>query len=207
MAVSRSEHCARIFTESPVDKIAFMFGPVHVSPDQFKKVATALRAGRISVGDLPSDSEYGAEYNAVKGKHGPADRLNLKPLNEGEFTKTHVRALILHEGVHAIIDVNKCYITRLGGESAAFLAQTLYRLLRDGASYRQLAHSDPSGDRELAVIRLECLSVIRKLNLESTCGIVPASSQAAIAKAVHAHPKYRGIRNEEIHPADGLRKH
>lgn len=205
MTISRSEHCARIFTESPVDKINFIFGSVHVSPDQFKRIAEAVRNGWISVRDLPPHSESAAEYNAVKTEDGPADSFSLKPLNEGDYATSHVRALLVHEAVHAIIDLNKSDISRLGGESAAFLAQTLYRLLRDGNRYRQFAHSS-SDIRETAAIRLECLSVIRKLGLENACGIIPADSQAAIIRVVHAHPKYRKYSLSEIHPADGLQR-
>jgi hypothetical protein len=205
MGISKAEHCAQILVEPPVNRIDFMFGSVHVSRDQFAKVARALRAGQISVRGLAAGSKGPGDYNA----DGPRrDSIELKPMTEGDFADSKTRGLIVHEAVHAMIDLNKWTITRLGGESAAFLAQVLYRLLRDGGKYRDLAHSPGSDgdDKDAAAIRNECLSVIKKLGLDWSCGIVPTPCQDAITKAVHSHPKYRGILSTAMHPADGLRR-
>lgn len=50
-AMTPAQLFATILTNPPIGNIDFMFTDIHISPDQFGKVVTALKSGKITVAE------------------------------------------------------------------------------------------------------------------------------------------------------------
>src|SRR5262249_39071653 len=85
-----------------------------------RRVGRAIRDGDISIEPDYSVILVGARYDWQSNRMTVGYQIDL-----GFVTN---RSIILHEGVHALLDLNRCLVSQSVSESAAFLAQTLYLL-------------------------------------------------------------------------------
>jgi hypothetical protein len=117
-----AECFATIITDQWSSRVNFGFSGLRISPDGFKKVADALRSGKIKVVESKDLDDADARYV-------PDKNLFLIPqYNDNDYVHINEKALVVHEAVHAIIDANKwSKVTQLTGEAAGYLAQVLYR--------------------------------------------------------------------------------
>lgn len=112
------EKVASVFRSPLVDKIDFHFHPegLHVNSLRLRAVGEAISKGRIGV----EISSTGTILSAAYSPHS-----NKMTLPDEKVTGTGIgRSGILHEGVHALVDLYKCTsTTKLTDEAAAYLAR------------------------------------------------------------------------------------
>jgi hypothetical protein len=183
-----------ILSSPPVDQINFWSSTLHISPDQFKKVAQALDRGKITVQsetNLAADAEYDPDDNCFHV-------LNFRP---SDYQHVDSRGLLVHEAVHAIIDINKWDVTQISGEAAGYLAQVIYRKL-SGDNLAPWAQQNASSD-PLAAVFKKCLSIISSLNgtQSSTVSLVDCNELRSL---VHRIPQYQAVTMTKKHKADGI---
>jgi hypothetical protein len=120
-----------------------------------------------------------------------------------------MRGMIVHESVHALIDMSWATgATALTGEVAGYTAQILYRmnrgqeqLLRDWAATN--AQTD-DGRIFAAVIGLIDRVDLRREN-EAGRGVqIPWATYVDVRRVVHGHPLYSGLGFMESHGANGI---
>ncbi len=115
----------RFLTSDPaICNIHFTFrnpgGDLSITPRHIKGVALAIQAGRIRVCagatvQAGAAAQYSQRVNQIQTPH------------YGFPTNVEERGLLVHEIVHALIDLNCCRnTTRLSDESAAYMAQVMY---------------------------------------------------------------------------------
>ena len=113
--------------------INFSLGGLTITPDRLQAVARAIDSGRIRVvlnRRLPEKTE--ARYSPL----GPSV-MELRNLQTA--TNLIGQSYIIHEAVHAVIDMRRAAnTTRITGEVAAYLAQTIF-LLKANYSGQELA--------------------------------------------------------------------
>lgn len=96
--------------------INFQIGTIQVSPTRLSKVAGAIKAKKIKV-EVGGTGSFSATYEAARNTLTVAS-----PDVNSELTK----ALIVHEAVHAICDLEKMTYDAVDGEAAGYTAQALY---------------------------------------------------------------------------------
>lgn len=106
-----------------IRQMAFGFGPVYINAMNFEGVKRALNDGKISVeysSKLPSNR---AKYVYKKNKYV----LSFRKLSGSADRE----ALIVHESVHAIFDVEVKPLLVKQSEAAAYIAQSLFYYFRN----------------------------------------------------------------------------
>jgi hypothetical protein len=191
------EHFAEIITDTGARRINFQLGGLSVTASGLARVAQALRGRRITVyryAGLPDDvtAEYKVERNA----------LLVRAYSPDLFRSISSRAAIVHECVHALIDLNRATATtHLTGEAAAYLAQGLYRLLH-GDRFREWARANRSED--VGRIFYEAIQLIDRFNLQTHSAALTWQDYTSLRDAVHRHPRYQDVSSTDLHGADGI---
>ncbi|MCU0917954.1 MAG: hypothetical protein MUC88_25840 [Planctomycetes bacterium] len=186
-----------------VQKMDFHLGGLPINVDGLGRVAHAIQKGDIEVAQdthLAPDAQYDAGKNA----------LFLKSLKFGEV---EFRSLIVHEAVHALIDLLKAKETRkLAGEAAAYLAQALYSYqevgdLRFRHSVTALLSSAKEQDKQLGRIYQTCLHLIDKckMAIPGHNPWLPPILYQPLLEAIKGHDTYKDIRWDQKVVADGIR--
>ncbi|MCI0378802.1 MAG: hypothetical protein L0215_14435 [Gemmataceae bacterium] len=108
-----------------VRKIDFHFenagGGFHISPQGFARVARAIRQERIRA--CTGSTSLGAGIAGLYYQN--TNRFEL--VSDVFPAAVNPRGIIVHEAVHALIDLCKCVATtRLSDEAAAYLAQVVF---------------------------------------------------------------------------------
>jgi outer membrane protein OmpA-like peptidoglycan-associated protein len=100
-------------------RIDFYVDSIHVSGDQYRKVAQLIVDEQILVaaGDDPNRAEYNPVSDTITTQRADA------PL---DLTK---RGVLLHESTHAIADMDYATVTWHTNEACAYIAECLYLLL------------------------------------------------------------------------------
>jgi len=116
--MSLQERVAAVFQGARIDRIDFRLEAVQVSPQRLRAVGEAIRQGRITVAVSDTGSLLAAAYTPHR------NRMTLGNANvPNTFTG---QATILHEGVHALVDMYRVSIPVLVDEVAAYLAEVIY---------------------------------------------------------------------------------
>jgi hypothetical protein len=197
-----ADSTVEVLNEKAVETINFVFGGLWVSGDGLKNVATAIKKGTIKVArddNQKAEAQYIAEEDTIK--------FNGKP----DFTNVRFRALLVHEAVHALIDMVVATQTRrLAGEAAAFLSQSIYLWKRLGetkfrSDNQELLKSSDPDDRSTGAIFDACASLIAKSRMwiPGFFRFSPTVYENLI-KAIKADPSYSGIGWNEKVTADGI---
>lgn len=113
-----AEQIADFYAGAQLTRIDFKYEHLEISGKQFKALAKAVRDGRVTVkfGDTGS---MGAAYTP---------RKNLMSLKGDNLMNTRAgRAAVVHEGVHAIVDMSKAKgLMVVDDEAVAYIADTIY---------------------------------------------------------------------------------
>jgi hypothetical protein len=150
-------------------KIDFRLRQWHINSDSFEKVANG-----ILVLDVQVDSGNVTGVAQAQYDYG-TDTIELPSTSYG--TDLFGRAGIVHECVHAYIDLLSSRIIESANEAAGYLAQFLY-LLYSGSSFPTPVSP---GDVALKVAQ----------NIVNTPGAVVArADEEALRKAIVNHPNY-----------------
>lgn len=109
-----------------IRKIAFGVGAIYVNALSFEPVKQAITGGKIKVEHKSSIGPYGAKYRYT------ANTLFLGFSSTGGNADRE--ALIVHECVHAFLDIAAKTVLVKQSEAAAYVAQILYFYYRNEAA-------------------------------------------------------------------------
>src|SRR5579862_2145354 len=100
MATPPSEQFADILTDAYASRINFALTTLQINGNGFREVAKALQSGNIKVVESNVD-DADAEYDPY------GNRFLIGAYDPSEYRTISGRALLVHEAVHAIIDIKK----------------------------------------------------------------------------------------------------
>lgn len=185
-------HLAGILYEPAIYKINFWLGYLPVRGTELKKVATKLLKGDISIKINPQLWED-AMYDP------PNDTLVVKKDGVGNYQSLQMKGLIVHECVHALVDLNKAKdTTKLTNEAAAFLAQTIYRVAGPGGAQLQLRIGG------MNKIFQESYRMVIRYNMTNRSVRLPWNLYEPLRRVIYQHPKYSHYGWKELSTADGI---
>ena len=176
-----TDRVAEILTSSPIGNLHFTCGQ-QITPSLFSKVANALKLPHagikvVPVTALPADAKYDEKSNQLQ---------LLAPYNDADYQQTQMRALVVHECVHAIADIQKLNLNRSSTEAAGFLAQTLYTMLRSSSHTIVTSAAAYGGDQQLANIFKKCRDIVTKYNLLNHSAVVSHNDVNDLKNIIHA---------------------
>lgn len=179
-----------VLGDAMLRNIHFSVGPIHVNAGAYDMVAQYIADDAISVVPGPGPvSLYYPEINTLRTRPGEP------PLNQSG------RANLVHECTHIISDMNRCRVTRLADEVAAYLAQTTYLLLLN-----PLEEEPPMGLPLYDTAR-QCMRLVRKYKLGQPAGmgaIIDPGDVADLATLIHRIDIYAAIPPDAMLAADGV---
>jgi hypothetical protein len=185
---------ARVLCDEHSRSMDFTIAGLRIHGGGLEAVARRISGGGIAVCVRDRMSTPG-RYRMTR------DELHVS--REGARTITtsnSVKALMVHEAVHALTDMrNLRRMTSVQSESAGFMAQTFYRLrTRRGRALSE--RNDPIFLRAQEVIFAEGL-------LENSGRTVSEGAYAALREAIQEHPNYRDDDHDASAGANGIRTH
>jgi hypothetical protein len=190
--VALENQVAAIFHDSAkMKRIDFKYGAFRVSPDRLKGVGDAIVNGQIALSESDS-SQLSAGYSPY------TDKLSL-PKNV-DATADKWKVAILHEGVHALVDIYgaNAGLTVMDDEAVAYLAEVIY--------YKTLRRPLPSGAAEKRIYT-EADKLAGSMKLYAKTGVlVPVAKAHALRSAIVAHPAYADIGEEAKTGGHGLKR-
>lgn len=189
--MSLASNVAAIFEGPQVARIHFRLGRLEVSPQRLRGVGQAIKKGNIKV----VVAKTGKLLSAAYSPH--SDTLTLP---DDKLASVSSRAAVLHEGVHALVDMYKCKeVTVLNDEAAAYLAEAIYL---------RAAHSWISGGAVEMAIYDAADKVAKAHDLYSKRGVRLSSDDVAdLRAAIHKHPAYSGVGAGQKTSGHGLHAH
>lgn len=120
-----------ILRSKPVQKIDFLFNAIIVSPSRFETIANYIEEFWILVFHdtklVKAPDKESAYYYAGKNLLSSTYVENAFYFGFDSLKSKFNKSLVVHEAVHAILDVWVCNgVTELDSEAAAYTAQALY---------------------------------------------------------------------------------
>lgn len=171
---------ADVLEEPAVRRIRFKIEGLPVTTAQLKRVAEKIRLDEIHI-QIKSSMKHSAEYVPAR------DTIMLQ--DEDVLTSTYGKSAVVHEGIHAMTDMNKAVSTTLySAEVAAYLGQIIYDVLasKGDSKFRFKARvMNPAGR-----IAREALSLIDKLDMTNKTANLKWKQYKDLREAIKAHPKY-----------------
>ncbi len=163
-----------VFHGTLIDQIDFHLEGLHISPQMLRSVGEVIARGRIQV-------KVGSTGGMLEAAYSPhQNRMTLRTDQVPDSPEG--RAQILHEGVHALVDLFRCTATtELSDEAAAYLAETIYR------HHAHLAlPADP--------IFHTADQIARAHGLYQSRGVALSWQQyEPLRRVIHANPAYSGL--------------
>jgi hypothetical protein len=196
--VSLATEIAAILTEPLVVRINFSLSGLSITGAGFGRVKSAIAGGTIRIvtdPDLPP--ETGGKYYASTNELGVEPSLTPRGLS----SSVQMRAVMLHECSHALVDLSHASATTiLTDESAAYIAQLIYRLGWGQNYLRTWARGSrtPTG----RVFR-EAIRIIDRFELLRSAARLCRQDFNSLREAVRLHPLYRGTSRTALTTADG----
>ena len=189
--MSLADKVAAIFESPRVARIHFRLGRLEVSPQRLRGVGKAIKKGDIKV----VISKTGTLLSAAYSPH--SDTLTVP---DDKLATVTSQAAVLHEGVHALVDMYKCKeLTVLNDEAAAYLAEVIYL---------RAAHSWVGGGELEMAIYSAADQVAKTHDLYSKPGVRLSSEDVAdLRAAIHKHPAYSGLGANQKTSGHGLHAH
>ena len=184
------EDVLQVLDDPKLHSIRFSVGPIQVNSVEYDKVSDYIEADAIDV--VPGKTKV-SKY--IPQRDTLITRNGSPPLDE------NVRSNLLHECTHAISDINKCDVTRLTDEAAAYIAQLTYALL-----LRPSLPEPPIGLPEDNMMR-QCMHLVNKYELGSPAGygaMIDQRDVADLARLVYAIPDYHDIDPDAKLAANGV---
>lgn len=189
--MSLAAKVAAIFEGPRIARIHFRLGRLEVSPARLRGVGKAIKKGDIHV----VIAKTGKLLSAAYSPH--SDTFTLP---DDKLASVNSQAAVLHEGIHALVDLYKCKeVTVLNDEAAAYLAEVIY--LRAGHNWIN------GGAAEMAIYNAAD-QVAKAHDLYSKRGVkLSLSDVDDLRKAIHAHPAYNSIGAKQMTSGHGLHAH
>lgn len=161
-----------------IDRIDFHLGALHVCPRGLRSVGQAIRRRRIQVRVGNTGPTLGAAYSPHH------NRITVSSARA--HTTTVGQAGIVHEGVHALIDLIRFRTTELTDETAAYLTEAIY--------FRTASTMPSSQDAATMRIYRTANQLIDSHMLANRQGVrLSAAQYQPLLAAIHAHPAYSRI--------------
>jgi hypothetical protein len=189
-----------ILYEHAVFAVDFHLGGLHVNGPLLKAVGDAIKRGDIGLyedSSLPADAVYEPEE----------DTLYFKSGDQKGYTSIPAKSLIVHEAVHALIDMNKATSTTiLTAEVAAYLAQIVYQLASGYDAVRSWARSN-SGTQK-GQIYTNALALIDKYKMaqKGTIATLQPGDYASFRGLIHRQKLYKKRPEGQVQVADGVKR-
>jgi hypothetical protein len=182
---------AAIFEGPRAARIHFRLGRLEVSPQRLRGVGQAIKKGDIKV----KVAETGKLLSAAYSPH--SDTLTVP---NDKLASVAAQAGVLHEGIHALVDMYKCKdVTVLNDEAAAYLAEAIYL---------RAAHSWVNGGAAEMAIYNAADQLAKAHDLYSKRGVRLSVDDAAdLRAAIHKHPAYSSIGEHQMTSGHGLHAH
>jgi len=201
------DNVKKVLNDEYAAKINFHFGGLHISGDGLGDVAYAIEKGDIKVVEDPGLPKE------IRGRYNPI--TDTMAFRKAKFGDEVFDATVVHEAVHAFIDMTKATQTRrLADEAAAFLAEAiyLYRRVGDLRFKHNVNVRLQSGDRkeqESGHVYKACLELIAgsklmELTKERPTVQLPPLLYQHLLQAVKGTEAYKNIGWDEKTHADGL---
>ena len=185
------ENVASVFRGILIEKIDFQFHPegLVVNPLRLRAVGEAISKGRIEVVVGSTGKMLSAAYSPHSNK--------MTLANEKVTGTATGRSGILHEGVHALVDLYKCTsLTDLSDEAAAYLAETIF--LHTG-------NVRINGDVDAMRIYNAADDIAKQYGLYKKKGVKLTRKQyEPLRQAIHVNPAYIGIGMEQMTSGHGI---
>src|SRR5580704_609066 len=184
------EDVLQVLDDPKLHSIRFSVGPIQVNSVEYDKVSDYIESGAIDI--VPGKGNV-SKY--IPHNDTLITRDASPPLNE------NVRSNLLHECTHIISDVNKCDVTRLTDEAAAYIAQIAYLLL-----LLPSLEEPPLGPPLNNMMR-QTMRLVNSYELGSPGGygaMIDQRDVADLARAVYAIPDYHDIDPDEKLAANGV---
>jgi hypothetical protein len=181
---------ADVLRSPPIDKIDFVLvdDAIEVTPRRLRQVADVIEKGRIDVAVADTGSLLGAAYSPHSNK------MTLRSLQVPDGGLG--RSMIVHEGVHALVDLFRyTKATELSDEAAAYLAETLF--MRSIGLTVTGGGALPIYNAAAALIDAHKLGKGRQVRLQW-------ADYLPLREAVRAHPAYHGIGERQLTSGHGV---
>jgi len=180
-----------------VDRIEFTFDSekLYVSGLRLWWVGEAIARGQIRVAIGPTGTELDAAYSAHSN--------TMTLIHEHVADWPPGCAAILHEGVHALVDLFECTsTTEITDEAAAYLAETIYRYF---GKIDVRKEAGANGDPTALAIFDAAHRLAAKYGLYKKRGARLTGQQyEPLRKAVHHHEAYSGISLDQLTSGHGV---
>ena len=180
-----------------VDKIEFTFKTeeLYVSGLRLWQVGEAIARGRIAIAIGPT----GAVIDAAYSPH--TNTMTLRHEHVADWPPG--RAAILHEGIHALVDLYKCTsTTEITDEAAAYLAEAIYRRLGKIDVHKE---AGANGDPTALAIYDAAHRLAAKYGLYKKRGASLTGKQyEPLRQAVHQHKAYSSISLSNLTSGHGV---
>jgi hypothetical protein len=172
---------AAILTDVNVSKINFHLGPLAVNATQLGVVAKAIQEKKIKTEVKSAGGKLSAAYSP-----SPISRMTL---TSDKIISPFDRSGILHESVHAVVDLsNQKTIGGRNDEVAAYLAECIY-LSAMGVGLNRV-NADPAGK----AIYAAAFAMVKKHNLLKKPGAkLSFDDGKALGDAIHDNPVYSDL--------------
>ncbi len=184
---------ADVLEEPAVRRINFQLGRLPVTSFQLKHVAEKIRLNKTHV-YIHHGMSHSAEYVPVR------DSILLQ--DEDVLTSTYGKSAVVHEGGHAMTDLNKAVSTTLySAEVAAYLAQIIYDLVASKGNSKfefKAKIMNPAGR-----IAREALRLIKEHDMTNKTVNLKWKQYKDLREAIKAHPKYNWDDMDRF-PAGGI---
>jgi hypothetical protein len=182
---------AAIFEGPRAARIHFRLGRLEISPQRLRGVGKAIKKGDIKVEVASSGKLLSASY------HPHSDTLIVP---DDKLASVAAQAGVLHEGIHALVDMYKHKeVTVLNDEAAAYLAEVIYL---------RAAHSWVNGGAAEMAIYNAADQLAKAHGLYSKLGVRLSVDDAAdLRAAIHKHPAYSSIGAHQMTSGHGLHAH
>ena len=186
-----ADKVAAIFESPQAARIHFRLGRLEVSPQRLRGVGKAIKNGDIKL----EVAKTGKLLSAAYSPH--SDTLTVP---DDRLASVTAQAGVLHEGIHALVDIYKCKeVTVLNDEAAAYLAEAIYL---------RAAHSWVNGGAAEMAIYQAADQVARAHDLYSKRGVRLALADVAdLRAAISKHPAYSSIGARQKTSGHGLHAH
>jgi hypothetical protein len=188
------EQIVQLLQDPVIEKVDFWLGGLHVNGDRLRKVGKAIKDGDIAI-QVKASWRSGATYRIRQ------DLLILRQDTVNGLGGMTSNGIIVHECVHAIIDMTKAgnrkrpnATTALSGEAAGYIAQVMYHRLKTN---RALSSRSPQ-------VFLLAEKIIEDKGMLNKKGVTLAWAEYEQYRRDLKRLKYRSYGLMEKHGGDGL---
>ena len=186
--MSLESDVANVLRSAPVGRISFRVSNIAVNKTRMNLVAKAIEAGDITVEIGNTGAQLGAAYSSFVGRRleaGEKRRIGRITLgSEGVIRTALGKASIVHESVHALMDVDQVPVPSMQkDEVVAYLMDALY--------LRATATKVSGGAKEMAIFNAAFAIVDGHRMLAKPGARLQWSDCDALLAAITAHPAYR----------------